>query len=122
MMGLQYIFDMFTDPGFDVSAVKVPLWSRLTMRILSLRLNTGHHRAAGTVQVRASSIDNALRQNKEIETLKDGFQENADHAGRRRLLRLQIFKKIIPQGAFSAGAIAKYFKAGLFKSAFFCYD
>ncbi len=62
--------DMFSDPGFDVSKVKTPLWSRFMMKVLSLRLRVNPAKApAGEEKPRVSGIDSALAQNERISTL-----------------------------------------------------
>ena len=65
--------DMITDPAFDADAVPVPFWSRITMRILGLRLNTGRKQLKTTNTKRLSSIDRALKQNEYISTLPDVY-------------------------------------------------
>ncbi len=73
--------DMFSDPDFDVSKIKVPLWSRFMMRVLSLRLKGASNRRPGAARgqggaggqasalPRRSGIDSALAQNGNISTL-----------------------------------------------------
>ncbi len=62
--------DMLSDPSFDAEKIRVPLWSRLTMRILSLRLRTGRHLS---LNGRVSGVDPAVRQNEKIKTLPDVY-------------------------------------------------
>lgn len=62
--------DMVNDSAFDLEHVRIPLWSRVTLRLLSLRMNPGKRtRDVQRSGKKVSNIDRALAQNREIETL-----------------------------------------------------
>lgn len=62
--------DLFSDPAFDVKKVHVPLYSRLTMRLLALRLRGS--KVPGTTG-HSSNIDFTMAKNKEIGVLPDVY-------------------------------------------------
>ncbi len=61
--------DMFTDPDFDLEKIRVPVWSRAAMKLLSLRLGSARTKRTAADSVRISGIDRALAQNEKIATL-----------------------------------------------------
>ncbi len=69
--------DMFTDQDFDLDRIRVPLWSRAAMKLLSLRLGSARTKRTAEDSVRISGIDTALAQNERIRTLPDVYYFSA---------------------------------------------
>ena len=63
--------DMFTDQNFNLNRIRVPLWSRAAMKILSLRLGSARTERTAADSKRISSIDLSLAENEKIATLPD---------------------------------------------------
>ncbi|MBQ7184873.1 MAG: hypothetical protein IJR97_12910 [Clostridia bacterium] len=67
-------YDLFTDPGFDPSKVKVPLWSRAAARLMAM--GTRPQRDARDERDYADHdmrVDNALKMNEGLETLPGAY-------------------------------------------------
>lgn len=104
--------DMLNDPEFDVSKVKVPLWSRVTLYLLSLRLNTGRKRKKGEApKERISNIDRTLAQNEKIATLPHVYyfsipccstaeQEDGTHKPVRGKTEILYYARAMQIGAY----------------------
>ncbi len=65
--------DMFTDSDFDLEKIRIPVWSRAAMKLLSLRLGSARTRRTVNDAQRVSGIDRAMTQNKTIATLPDVY-------------------------------------------------
>ncbi len=101
--------DMLSDPDFDIGRVKIPLWSRITLRLLSLRMNPGKKRQD---MPRMSNIDRAMEQNRRIATLPDIYyfavpccstETQADGTQRpsRRKTEILYYARSVQMGVYS---------------------